>query len=209
MSEKQKNKSLNSLAMKAGIFYIISQLFVRGISFLTAPVFSRLLSKAQYAEFSRYESWLLIFAPIMSLCLWRSVERAKYDVKEKFNEYVSSVQTLSYLSIGVFFLVFWMFRDVVEKVCSMTDFMLIVAFLYTFAHTSIFYMQRREKQMMRYRASTALTACTVIPATLLSVFLVTWGKNHGQDSNLVNLRILGYYTPLIIGGFTVATGNTR
>lgn len=204
MSEKQKNKSLNSLAMKAGIFYIISQLFVRGISFLTAPVFSRLLSKAQYAEFSRYESWLLIFAPIMSLCLWRSVERAKYDVKEKFNEYVSSVQTLSYLSIGVFFLVFWMFRDVVEKVCSMTDFMLIVAFLYTFAHTSIFYMQRREKQMMRYRASTALTACTVIPATLLSVFLVTWGKNHGQDSNLVNLRILGYYTPLIIGGFTVA-----
>lgn len=204
LSEKQKNKSLNSMAMKAGIFYIISQLFVRGISFLTAPVFSRLLSKAQYAEFSRYESWLLIFAPIMSLCLWRSVERAKYDVKEKFNEYVSSVQTLSYLSIGIFFILFWIFRDTVEKVCSMTDFMLIVAFLYTFAHTSIFYMQRREKQMMRYKASTTLTACTVVPATLLSVCLVLWGKSHGQSDRLVDLRILGYYTPLIIGGFTVA-----
>lgn len=190
--------------MKAGIFYIISQLFVRGITFLTAPVFSRLLTKAQYAEFSRYESWLLIFAPIMSLCLWRSVERAKYDVKERFNEYVSSVQTLSYLSISAFFIIFWIFRDTVEKVCSMTDFMLIVAFLYTFAHTSIFYMQRREKQMMRYKASTALTACTVIPATLLSVLLVTWGKTHGQEEHLVNLRILGYYTPMIIGGFTVA-----
>jgi O-antigen/teichoic acid export membrane protein len=204
LSGKQTNKSLNSLAMKAGFFYIVSQLFVRGISFLTAPVFSRLLSKAQYAEFSRFESWLLIFAPIMSLCLWRSVERAKYDVKERFNEYVSSVQTLSYLSIAVFFVVFWYFRDVVERLCSMTDFMLLVAFLYTFAHTSIFYMQRREKQMMRYRASTTLTACTVIPATLLSVALVCWGKSSGHEDQLVNLRILGYYTPMIIGGFTVA-----
>ena len=90
----------------------------------------------------------------MSLCLWRSVECAKYDVKEKFNEYVSSVQTLSYLSISIFFVIFLIFRKQAEALCGMNDFMLLIAFLYTYAHTSIFYMQRREKQMMRYKAST-------------------------------------------------------
>lgn len=204
LPEKQNSHSLNRLAMKAGIFYIVSQLFVRGISFLTAPIFSRLLSKTQYSDFSRYESWLLIFAPVMSLCLWRSVERAKYDVKDRFNEFVSSVQTLSWISITAFFIPFWIFRDRIGPLFAMSDYMLLIAFLYTYAHTSIFYMQRREKQMMRYKASTILTACTMIPATVLSVLLVSWGKTHGYEDSLVGLRILGYHVPVILGGFAVA-----
>lgn len=210
MSEKAKTNStgkdasLNRRAFKAGIFYIACQLFVRGITFLMTPVFTRLLSQEQYNQYKIFESWLLIFAPVMSLCLWRSVERAKYDVKEKFNEYVSSVQTLSYLSITAFFVLFMIFRKPVEQFCMMNDFMLIIAFLYTYAHTSIFYMQRREKQMMRYRTSTTLTAVTVIPATLLSVLLVLLGKHAGHEEALMQLRIAGYYIPMIIGGFVVA-----
>lgn len=102
MSDTSNDASLNRRAFKAGIFYIVCQLFVRGITFFMTPVFTRLLSQEQYNQFKIFESWLLIFMPVMSLCLWRSVERAKYDVKDKFNEFVSSVQTLSYLSITVF-----------------------------------------------------------------------------------------------------------
>ena len=91
MADATKDASLNRRAFKAGIFYIACQLFVRGITFLMTPVFTRLLSQEQYNQYKIFESWLLIFAPVMSLCLWRSVECAKYDVKEKFNEYVSSV----------------------------------------------------------------------------------------------------------------------
>ena len=198
------NRSLNKKAFTAGIFYILSQLFIRGITFIMTPVYTRLLSQEQFNQFKIYESWLLIFAPIMSLCLWRSVERAKYDVKEKFNEYVSSVQTLSYLAITVFFAGALIFRDSFKELCSMNDFMLIIAFLYTYAHTSIFYFQRREKQMMRYKASTGFTAATVIPATLCAVALVILGKNTGHNDRLVDLRIAGYYIPMIIGGFSVA-----
>lgn len=205
MPKKQEgNKSLNRLALRAGLFYVISQLFVRGITFLTTPVFTRLLSNEQYNQVQIFESWLLLFAPVMSLCLWRSVERAKYDVKDRFNEFTSSVQTLSYLSIAAFSLLFLVFRKPVGEFCSMTDLMLVIALLYTFAHTSIYYYQRREKQMMRYKASTLFTALTVIPATLFSVFLVYLGKNSGYEEHLVILRIIGYYVPMIIGGFTVA-----
>lgn len=199
-----KDSSLNRRAFKAGIFYIACQLIVRGITFLMTPVFTRLLSQEQYNQYKIFESWLLIFAPVMSLCLWRSVERAKYDVRERFHEYVSSVQTLSYLSITVFLVLALLFREQVEALCGMNDFMLLIAFLYTYAHTSIFYMQRREKQMMRYKASTTLTAATVIPATLLSVLLVLIGKQTGHSDALMQLRIAGYYIPMILGGFAVA-----
>ncbi|MDO4321082.1 MAG: oligosaccharide flippase family protein [Lachnospiraceae bacterium] len=204
MSEKESKQSLNRTAFKAGIFYIFSQLFIRGITFLMTPIYTRLLSQPQYNQIKIFESWLLIFAPAMSLCLWRSVERAKYDVKERFNEYVSSVQTLSYISISVFFVLFLIFKEPLQRFCSMTDFMMYIAFLYTYAHTSIFYFQRREKQMMRYKASTTFTTVTVVPATLLSVLLIYLGKISGHEDSLVALRIGGYYIPMIIGGFFAA-----
>lgn len=209
MPENRSSKSLNKTAFTAGIFYVFSQLFVRGITFLMTPVYTRLLSQPQYSQIKIFESWLLIFMPVMSLCLWRSVERAKYDVKERFNKYVSSVQTLSYLSITVFFVLFLIFKEPVQHISAamnfiLTDFMLYIMFLYTYAHTSIFYFQRREKQMMRYKASTAFTAATVVPATLLSVLLIWIGKKNGHEEALVALRIGGYYIPMIIGGFLVA-----
>lgn len=209
MSENQSRKSLNKTAITAGIFYVVAQLFVRGISFLMTPVYTRLLSKPQYNQVRIFDSWLLILMPVFSLCLWRSVERAKYDVKERFNEFVSSVHTLSWLSITVFFVLFLIFKDTVQRVClamnfMLTDFMFYIMFLYLYAHTSIFYFQRREKQMMRYRASTAFTAATVVPATLLSVLLIWLGKKNGREDALVALRIGGYYIPMIIGGFFIA-----
>ena len=124
MSENTGKQTLNKTAFKAGIFYVFSQLFVRGITFLMTPVYTRLLTQVQYNEIKIFESWLLIFAPAMSLCLWRSVERAKYDVKEHFHEFVSSVQTLSYLSITGFFLLFLVFKEPLQRICSMTDFMM-------------------------------------------------------------------------------------
>lgn len=204
MSENTSKNSLNQRAFKAGIFYIVAQLFVRGSTFLTTMIFTRLLSQEQFNQYKLFESWLLIFGPVMSLCLYRSVERAKYDVNEKFNEFVSSVQTLSYLSITGFFILFLIFKDPMVRLCSMTDFMMYIAFLYTYAHTSIMFYQRREKQMMRYKASTTFTAVTVIPATLLAVLLVIIGKNTGHDDDLLTLRIAGYYIPMILGGLAIA-----
>lgn len=199
-----QNSKLNRLAFKAGIFYIVGQLFIRGITFLTTPIYTRLLSKAQYGEIRVYESWLLIMVPVMSLCLFRSVDRAKYDMGEKYNEYVSSVQTLSYLSITGFFGLCMLFRPQMQKFWGMTDVMFFMAFLYVFGYTSILFMQRREKQMMRYKASIFITTVTIVPATVLSIFLIYLGRVNGYTDKLVELRVWGFYVPQVLGGLLVA-----
>lgn len=199
-----QNNKLNKLALKAGIFYIVGQLFIRGITFLTTPVYTRLLSAAQYGEIRVYESWLLIMVPVMSLCLWRSVDRAKYDMDEKYNEYVSSVQALSYISILGFFALCMLFKPQMQKFWGMTDVMFFMAFLYVFGYTSILFMQRREKQMMRYKASIFITTVTIVPATVLSILLIWWGRVNGYVDKLVELRVWGFYVPQVIGGLIVA-----
>lgn len=84
MAGKNKDASLNKRAFTSGFFFILAQLFARGLTFAVTPVYSRLLTKAQYGVVRTYESWLLIAYTIMSLCLWRSVDVAKKDFEDRF-----------------------------------------------------------------------------------------------------------------------------
>ena len=202
--KKSSSNSLNKMALKAGVFYIFAQLFIRGISFITTPLYTRLLTTAQYGQIKVYESWLLIAVPVMSLCLWKSVDRAKYDLDEQgYNAYVSSNHTLSYISIAICFLFCLLFKDQVEAFCHMDDIMFYVGFGYVFAYTSILFMQRREKQMMRYKASTLITLLTVVPATLVSLVWMYMGKQNGLQQELVHYRVISFYGIHILGGIVV------
>ena len=45
-----KDESLNKLAVKSGIFFVVCQMLIRGISFATTPIYTRLLSTEQFQE---------------------------------------------------------------------------------------------------------------------------------------------------------------
>ena len=207
MSDKNNSSnkaSLNRRAFTSGFFFILAQLLVRGLTFVVTPVYTRLLSEAQYGQIRVYESWLLIAYTVMSLCLWRSVDVAKYDFKEKFNSYVSSVHSLSYISIAVCFGLCLLFKPQIQAFCRMDDLMFYTCFLYVFTYTSMLYLQRRDKQMLRYKFSTAATFLTIVPGTFLSIYLIYQGRVQGLTNQLVDRRVIGYYTPQIIGGAIIA-----
>lgn len=187
---------------------MISQLLISGITFLATPIYTRLMSTGQYGQIRVYESWLQIAVPIMSLCLWKSVERAKYDMRDRFDSYTSALQALSYGSIALMSGLCLLFKQQVEAFCGMDDTMLYVGIGYVFAYTSVLYMNRREKQTMRYRFATVMSVCMMIPAALISIAWLYWGNVTGHLEELVHYRILGFYLPQIIGGLAIAVVMT-
>ncbi|MBQ6393175.1 MAG: polysaccharide biosynthesis protein [Eubacterium sp.] len=203
-NRSSRDESLNKMAFTSGFFYILAQFCVRGLTFVVTPFYSRMLSKAQYGDIRVYESWLLIAYTVMSLCLWRSEDVAKYDFRDKFNEYTSSVHTLSYLAIAGFFGLALIFKEPFQRFTSMDDLMFYMCFLYVFTYTSMLYLQRRDKQMLRYKFSTLATLLTIVPGTALSLWLIYRGRQLGLLDTLVHRRIIGYYVPQIIGGAIIA-----
>lgn len=209
MSESQiieeKKDTLNRKATVAGLFYVLVQILVRGITFLFTPVYTRLVSTAQYGEIRVYESWLLILVPVFSLSLNRSVSRAKFDFGDSYNEYISSIQTLSFLSIFAFFAVSLVtFREKFFSFFQLDTIMFIFMILYVFAYSTILIYQGRERQLMRYKKSVSVTAAMMIPATILSIALLYLGNLLGRQDKLVDLRVIGYYTPQVLGGLILA-----
>ena len=86
----------------------------------------------------------------------------------------------------------------------MDDLMFYSCFLYVFTYTSMLYVQRRDKQVLKYKFSTMATLLTIVPGTFLSIWLIYRGRVQGLVDQLVDRRVIGYYVPQIIGGAIVA-----
>lgn len=82
---------------KTAVINIISVVLLQGISFFTTPVFARMLGNDQYGKYSIYISWMTIFSAIMGFGVGNALAVGKYDYKEKYYYFRSSILLLGNL----------------------------------------------------------------------------------------------------------------
>lgn len=202
MNEEKNN--LTKKALKAGSYYVIVQFFVRSITFLATPVFARLLPIEQYGLVKIFESWTLILLPIIVLGSNRSIEVAKYDYREKFDNYVSSIVLLGTLTTASFGIICTIFRKPLSKLLGFEEWMLYILVAYIFSDFVIACFQTREKQKMQYRASVIVTIIGIPVSTIVCVALLLYGYKNGQTDMMLQYRLLGFYIPFFVLGVAVA-----
>ncbi len=78
----------------AGVGYTVGNILIRGIGFLTIPVFTRVMSTADYGLYNTYAAYEAIFYLFISLALNSSVKSAKMEFRESFDEYMASIVSL-------------------------------------------------------------------------------------------------------------------
>ena len=68
VSVRSKYQSLPK-QVKASIWFLLCSFLQKGISMITTPIFTRLLSTSQYGQFNVFNSWLSIVTIVVSLNL--------------------------------------------------------------------------------------------------------------------------------------------
>lgn len=81
----------NNLALKSGIWYVIGNVSLKGIAFLTLPIFVRLMTTEEYGLFNIYIAYETVISVILGLGLWTSIKNAYIDYNKDFYHYVSSI----------------------------------------------------------------------------------------------------------------------
>ena len=110
MDNSTKKKS-SGVVLKAGIWYTVSNFVFRGMAFITTPVFTRLLTKGEYGDFSNFASWMSILVIITSCDLQTSIIRSKLEFEDDIDSYIFSMLGLTTLITAFFYVVFLVFDD--------------------------------------------------------------------------------------------------
>ena len=85
--------------LKAGIWYTVGNYLLKGLTFLTLPIFARLLSKADYGQYSIFTTYEMILYIIIGFAIHTSYKNAFYKYKgledsKEYNSYISATMLL-------------------------------------------------------------------------------------------------------------------
>jgi len=116
--------------VKSSFLYIIAEVLVRGIPFLTLPFFTAHLNKSEFGILSLYISLLPLLSIIFDLSQRASIRKFIYDYPMQIDSFVLSI-LISIFSIFIFIAAIFNFFDIYFLKESKQAFILINIFLYT------------------------------------------------------------------------------
>jgi len=189
----------NKVALKSGMWYTVANFLTKSIGIITTPIFTRLLTKAEYGQFNNFTSWTAIFSIIVTLNLGSTFISARYDFKDRFDEYILSMFSLSSLSALVWIALLNIFSNVSAELLGLSRLYINCMMAYLLFLPAVDLFQTRERYYFKYKSSVAISILTVVGTSLVSVLLVVSLKNR------LNGMVFGYVFPTVLIGVVISS----
>lgn len=174
------------IQIKASLWFLVCAFFQKGISFITTPVFTRLLSATEYGQYSVFNSWHSIVTVFVSLNLYFGVYAqglVKFENERK--QFISSFQGLTMTLVIVWMVIYLVLQDFWNAIFSLTTVQML-AMLIMIWTTAIFNFWSMEQRVdLKYRALVIVTILVSIAKPFLGILLVVYSEDK------VTARILG------------------
>lgn len=183
--------------IKAGFYYFLCQMLVSGLSFLSTPIFTRLMDKAAYGAFSNFAAWETVLIPIVTLNLRTTIAKSKYDFREKNDTYLSSVLAISSIVTFAMYLVIEWNSVYFETFFGMEMHYIRILFFYLILSPAFLYQQIQYRMYNRYRLFVLYATLSAILRMGISVVLVLI-----LDDKFAG-RVYGYVIPAMLIYFII------
>ena len=187
-----------SIQVKASVSYTVCNIIQKSLSFITLPLFTRLLTTEQYGQYSVYVSWSAILTIFITLHLSSgSFSKAMVKYEDSRDRYVASVQNITVILALVFLAIYFPFRQHWNRLFELPTALvclMVVEILGQFAISCWFGVKRFE---FKYKSVIAMTLGTSVAMPLVALVLVLNSDERGYA------RIFGYALVSIIVGLAL------
>ena len=189
------DKNLSAgIVLKSGLWYTIGNFAFRAVAFVTTPIFTRLMSKAEYGEFNNITSWLAVLFILTSCDLYTSIIRAKLDYEDDLERYSFSMLTLGSIITVILFAITMLFRNTLAWLMGIQPKYFFIMFLYLLFVQGYYVYITLERARYRYKKFSIITGVGIVMSCFFSLFLVLL-MNDKLDA-----RVYGQHIPYIVIG---------
>lgn len=187
----------NVKALKSGFWYIIANFVVNGMTLITTPIFTRLLTKEQYGDYSNFLSWTNIAIIVVTMRVESTLISAKYDYKDNFYQYNFSLIVLNLVTTSVSIVITNIFSGFFSDFLEMKRLYVNLMLIYCFFYAVINIFQMSERYQFKYKSSVFVAVLVAITTTMVSIVLV-----YNMQDRLTG-RVLGGVLPTVAIGFII------
>ena len=193
-------KKYNSISApaKASIWFAICTVLQKGISLITTPIFTRIMSTSEYGVYSVYQSWYMIISTIATLHLAAGVYNnglLKYEDDRK--RFTSSMLGLSGCATFILFLVYIFGIDYWNKILGLSTPIMLAMFVELIFVPAYSFWAAEQRFTFKYRALILVTLFISVASPVLGIVAVLNSVNRAQA------RIFSYVFIQVIVGLSL------
>lgn len=173
--------------IKASLWFLVCSFMQKGITTVTTPIFTRLLSTAEYGQYGVFSSWLSIASIFVTLNLSLGVySQGVVKFEDERKVFSSALQGLTFVLCLAWTLVYTLFRDFWNRLFSLSTVQMYAMLSLIWTSAVFNFWASEQRVLYRYKSLVALTSLVSIAKPALGVFLVC------QAEDKVTARILGW-----------------
>lgn len=181
----------NRLAGNLAI-YFFGTFLLKGISLITTPIFTRVLSTTDYGIISIYQTWVSIFAIFIGLQMSGSIATARiHQTAEEFAAYLRSVLGLAFLSFSAITIVSLLFNNILAELLQLEPRLVPLLLVQAFATScGVFYLSY-SIQTKQPKKHLFFSVSTTISMIALSLSLVLWLDDDKYMGRIIGALAVG------------------
>lgn len=162
-----------SPAAKASMALLFANLVLKGLSLISGPVFTRLMTTEQYGIVSTFTSWQSMFSVIITLNLSQGVfNNGMLDFKENRDEFELSLLAISSTLSIVFLLAFCLLKPLFVNMFEMPESLIYIMILYFLVVPAYQFWSGRQRYEFKYKKLTILTIGSAVVSLIVGIVAV-------------------------------------
>lgn len=191
--------------IKAGVGYTIGNIFIKGMVFISLPIFSRLLTTEQFGIYNTYMAYEAILAILLGLGMYSSIKNAKIDYPDKVDVYVSTLLKITLIPLISAILCAVFAGSLFSDFLGLNRSILLLLIFQSYGSAMLSISNSRLSLDYNYKKYLGFAAFNTILNVGLSLVLILFIFSDQREFG----RIVGSAVPLIIIGIYVFAYYTR
>lgn len=188
-----------NIQVKVVFWFTFVGFLQRGISLLTTPIFTRVLSTEEYGIFNVFTAWMSTFAIIVTLNLHSGViNNAFTKTKYSHEKIVSTFQSLSLITSLVFFVLSLIFQKQLAILLNIPEilvFFLFLGFLFMEPYQNWLIYKRYQYD---YKVSLVFTCIISLLTPIVSLISLLFFRDYRGEVRVISYVIVNTIIPGLI-----------
>lgn len=193
----EKYQSL-SVQLRATVWFFICSVLQRGISVITTPIFTRILSPEEYGQFGVFNSWLSIVTVFVTFQLAAGVyTMGIVKFKEEEKVFTSSLQGLNFVLCVVWTGIYLLFKEFWNGLFSLTTVQMLSMLLMIWSAAAFNFWMTTQRNQYKYKAMVIVTLLVSLAKPILGILFVL----NAEDKVTARILSLALVEVVAYSGF--------
>lgn len=158
--------------LKAGLGYTIGNFLIKGISFLTLPIFTRVLTTSDFGLYNTFMAYESFFVILISFGVYMSIKAAMIEYEKNIDEYISNIITYVIIVFFVFLGILFLLEGVFQNLFEFNRVLMVVMLLQS-ASTSVITIYNIKLSMnYSYKNYLLISLILAMSSVIISLILI-------------------------------------